>query len=230
MSELFKDKFGLLVHADMDPGDALADTARYLYGTWLNGRLDIEMLNALITHCIPLKGILRRHPIRWDDTSDLSRDQQTPTVILLEAAGFTKTLEEIRRRHKERGWRYQNLDFATWEHINYYTPQRRDRRGDILLLLNSIIRVIHSHLDHDECGIDQNHMIALIQCAVSGHTSISDLARRIYCKRFNGPLYALKRYYRVDNPGIAKELEGPVRKYILNEHIDLPYDVESKSI
>lgn len=209
------DSWGLIVTDD--GGDSCANSCRYVYATWLNGRLNIEMLNAIMKHLELVAGIWRRHPWWFDDPCDFSRDQQTPLVILLEATGTETALKVLRARHEKRGWRYQNVDWATWEHRNYYTPKRRDWRGDALMLLNSLIRVVDSYLRPDtSCGIDLNHVMALLQVARSSHSRWTQWARRIYCWRRKGPQFAFDWYYRKDNPEIAKEFERPIKELILS--------------
>lgn len=218
-----KDKNGLLVHTDGDPGDQLADSCRYVYGTWLNGRLDVEML-AKIRYClVVLTGILRRSPTVWTDPCDCGQDQQDPFIILMQATGDESLLHDVRWRHKERGWRYQTVHWASAQQRNYYEPdvRVRERFGDVLLFIGACIRVADSYINPDtSVGRDQNYMMALLQIGRNGHSNWTRAARWIYCWRRNGPIWALRYYYRNDNPEIASEWDRPVRELILNERID----------
>lgn len=214
------DKYGLVVHEDGDGGDSCADTFRYLYAQHINGMLDIELFSAarlhLLSHQYP--GIGVRHPEQWNDPCDWSRDQQTPAVILLHATGSFTELREIYERHKRRGWRYQNLDWATLEHRNYYNPElkRRNLYGDIFMLLGSIILVIRSWISDKELNQDINHQVALIQIARHGHSGWSLLARNLYRTfRRNGAFYPWEKFHAKDNPEIAKEYESPILVYII---------------
>ncbi len=220
IKELNFDHLHLVVHADGDPGDCFADTFRYLYATKLNGRLDIETLAAAKRHLFPIRGIGWRHPDKWNDPCDLSRDQQSPAVICLEATGDYQLVIDLRNRHKERGWRYQNLDWASAEHKNYYAPKQRTTEGDIQLFFNSLIRVVDSYVwPEGSVARDQNHGMALLQVSVAGHSFWSNAARWVWKTfRRKGILWALHHYYRVDNPGIAKEFDPLYKAHILERN------------
>lgn len=196
----------LLRHNNGDPGDQLADTCRYVFGTWLNGDPDHGTWAKVVYFLIVLDGILRRAPDTWTDPCDCGQDQQDPFIIACNAIGDWRTLTAVEKRHKERGWRYQTVHWATTQQRNYYTPHPNDRKplGDIWLLLGAFVRVIDSFIYPDNSvGRDQNYMMALLQVWKFGHSPATRWAVRVYKWRRNGVVWALKYYYREDNPGIA---------------------------
>ncbi len=206
MGALNFDSNGLLRHANGDPGDQLADTCRYVFGTWLNGDPDHGTWAKVVYYLIVLDGLLRRAPDTWTDPCDCGQDQQDPFIIAAHAMEDWKTLAAVERRHQDRSWRYQTVHWATSQQRNYYTPVLNDRRplGDIWLLLGAVVRVIDSYLwPETSVGRDQNYMMALIQVWKWGHSPATRLAVRIYRWRRHGPAWALEYYYRNDNPGIA---------------------------
>lgn len=214
------DQNGLPVTEDMDAGDQLANTSRYLYAAFLNGRREDAMYLALHNHCIPFMGQIRRAPYGFSDFADCGHDQQDPCVIMLEALDENKIhLSVLMQTHKNRtpfGWRYQTVRWATWQQRNYYTPQNRDWRGDALLLFASIVRVIDSYLRPDgSCGPCLNHIMALLQVSKNGHSRWTRIAKWIYCFRKNGPQFAFDWYHRKDLNQIAKEFEPPIKRYIV---------------
>ena len=222
---LYFDNHGLIVHKDKDGGDSCADTCRWLYALHLHGKL-VEGHKHLILKFIPLKGTIWRHPTQWSDCADTSRDQQTPLVILLEAlshesAQMYMTLNDIRKRHQERGWRYQNLDWANPEHIGYYNPKSRTRLGDFIMALDSLFRVIGSY--NSDAGLykDINHVLAMIQASIAGHSFWSKVAVKLYRLRRYGVHYAFKTFHAVDNPGIYDLYRPLIDKYLLEspEHL-----------
>lgn len=215
--QLFFDEYGLIVHADGDGGDCCADTFRYLFARAINGRPDQQLFDRACELLFPIPGIGWRHPKQWNDPCEWSQDQQTPAVAALLEYSELGIFVQIYLRHRDRGWRYQNLDYATPERRNVYVPKTRTVEGDLFLLANSIIRVLNSWIDHNESGRDQNHMVMLIQAQRHAPSRLSNLACWIYRWRYRGPIYALRHYYKIDNPGIAAEFEPAVRKYILGE-------------
>lgn len=220
MADLNIDSYGLVVHADGDGGDCCADTYRYLYAKHLCGNQDQqfwEIDDAAERLLFPLVGIGVRHPTQWNDPCDWSRDQQTPAVIYLHATNPQKMLQ-IMSRHSQRNWRYQNLDWASSEHMGYYSPMNRTTTGDSLMLLNSFIRLFSSYLWPDgSVGPDQNHIMALLQAQVNAPSRLSRLACWVYSFRRKGIQWAVNHYYRKDNPAIARAFDWPIRKWILNE-------------
>lgn len=210
-------EYGVILTASGDGGDSCSNTFRLLYAKYINGNPDHDLLLKAMKAFFILPGILVRHPIMFNDPSDLSRDQQTPAVITLEAYGGFGAVLDIYTRHMARGWRYQNLDWATQEHKNYYFPKEREISGDIEMCLNSIIRVIDSYLRPDKSvGIDINHIMALLQAAVSGHSFWTRMACKIYKYRRKGPQFAMDWFHRNDYPDISIEFKEPIKKYILD--------------
>lgn len=203
----------------MDGGDTPADVGRYAYALILNGRVDEAraFIEAVDANCFVRPGIMIRHPETWDEPCDFSRDQQTPMVIAYEALGHPN-LHKIYQRHHERGWRYQNLDWASWEHRNYYSPKNRDWRGDALMLINSLIRLIDSYARPDgSVGPDQNHIMALLQAQSNLPTPLSIMACWVYSWRRKGIQWAVNHYYRTDNPLIAREFEAPIKRWLVRK-------------
>lgn len=198
----------------------MADTSRYCLATIYNRNPDDKTITNMMSRLIPIPGIGWRHPVDWNDPCDLSRDQQLPfiSVMFLMTTAITGMIDVLLKfhvRHIQRKWRCQNLDWFLPHHRDVYTPTVR--RGDWLLFVESIFRVIDSYLFWDSsAGRDLNFCVMLAQISFTGqHSELSRRACRVYKWRRRGPQWAWDWYYRNNNSGIAKLWEPYIKKLIL---------------
>lgn len=213
---MYFDSYQLVVHHDSDSGDSCADTFRYWYARYLNGSTNSSgVRNAY--DVLFSAGVGRRSPYKWTDIKDFSRDQTRPAVICLQAFGFSEQVTMIRRITEINDWRYQNGEFSFPDHRAEFDPANRNMLADICQLLASIFLVVHSWIDWNMCSDDQNHVMGLIQFRLSKNTLLNKLACKIYCFRKNGPIWALRTYYAVDNPEIGAMMAIPVQTIIMGK-------------
>lgn len=243
------DENNLIVQADGDGGDTAQRTGMYYLGLYIRSeylgldnlgygfstRQDFE--NAL-TLLEVKPGIYVRHPTQWNDPNDFSRDQQTPLVI---AMGFYKMTSRLTRLYSAQRRRffskYQNKDFPTPEHMNFYSrafnnccgfePEKSYAVGDSLQYLNSLL--LCKKAQDPNWVDDLNHILSLLQATLIKPTKISQAALSYYVKNRpkslgspfekNNILAALTWYNRADsggNPGFV-ELYRPIIERFFHE-------------
>lgn len=215
------DSYGLIVQNNGDGGDSLADSSRYCFARHLNGNPNDQMVGNMCKHLVIYPGTLIRTPTFWDDVADVSRDQQLPftaclTIYSSRLTGSLAILTKLFKRHEMRGWRYQNLDWASAHHRNVYKPLAREKSGDVLLFIEAFLRVLDSwfYLD-SSCGRDLNYQVMLMQISYyNAHSKWTRAAVKVYKWRRKGPEHAVRRYYRENNPEVGEEICNAIKKHL----------------
>lgn len=223
LNALTLDQDGLIVQRDGDGGDCAARTGE-LYtllhssSSQIDGLLPFPYaLKKLWVDKVPLDALLRYTKPPYNDPRDCSRDQTIPLII---AAGFYASFQFLRRVEysvRENNYRFQNGDLCSPEHyavmirahyLNRYevTPSRKRIAqlwlGDAFNLLNTVIRVVKSHLNHDDVGDCINHTLICYQAALYKPTLFSKLSRFLFSKlRYKGVQYAFDHYHRPESGG-----------------------------
>lgn len=236
------DDQGLIIQQDGDGGDCAARSGELITGRLLSDPASTGMIGVYCDKVLKLLEpntdgiILRYNRVPYNDPYTppfaTSRDQIIPLVI---AAGFADRSDFVKRVWKETksNWmRFPNGDLCSPEHIAVFIRAwlRSNEAtglqllwmipllffGDLFNLLNSIIRIIKSHQDHDDVGDDINHVQV---CLLSIHTKLtllSQLSILIYGKyRWSGVQYAFDHYHRPETNGNPlNELYRPlIQKY-----------------
>lgn len=192
--KFYFDEHGLLVTRSGDGGDTAANTGRYYYGLALRRHFGlpveqfpkntVEDFAMALHHLEVSPGVYRRHPTQWSEPNDFSRDQQTPLVFALHAYGFMTRLTELRKAHEARLFnKYQNKDYASPEHMNYYRRafgEEPTKLGDLFMVLGS---KLFQYKPVDDLADDLNHTCAILFSMVNGDTATSKWAREVYKKR-----------------------------------------------
>lgn len=212
---LYLDDYGAVVTRNRSQGDSCAHTFRWWLALWWCGANIPDTWVETSQNFVTRLGIGSRHyrSTEWLEPRNWSRDQQTPAVLFLYEKDDPR-FSQLLTRHFERKWKYQNKDWASAEHRNYYRPTKRSLTGDLLLVGSSVIRVLDSYLCWDEsAGRSLNHDIVLIFFERHWPTLLSRVAVRINRLRKNGVQWAWDWYYRDNNP------DGTVNEYGGNSDI-----------
>lgn len=183
----FTDEYKLIVQRDRDGGDSCQRTPMIHYGHYLIGKADFQEFLAGVRNIEIRPGIYIRHPINYNQENDLSRDQETPLVPMLGAAGQKEKVKELLKRHIERRGLYQNGDLPTLATIGSYI--RALEVGylypllmvtDLGLLVQSAIERVKVLITPNDVSDALNHTVLLLQAQRLMPTPISYLARKLY--------------------------------------------------
>lgn len=221
------DQYGFIVQKDGDGGDtAQREGMVGIAAALTNDVVWTERTKKKIAELeLCATGLFRRHPYQWNETSDFSRDQQTPIVIAMGFLGMIEQLDRMFSATVDRYFRCQNADINSPEHIGHFLRSKPKLWfwffllfSDIFMLLNSII-LCFKGLDKNNVGDDLNHVCSLIQARLRLPTPVSFMARKIYAWfRPGGPQRAFDHYFRPEtgaNP--INEIYRPlIQKYILD--------------
>jgi hypothetical protein len=231
------DDQGLIVQLNGDGGDCAARSGELITGRVFTYSRDLETHGIYFDKVIRLlepngDGVLLRYnrtpynkPYEGDFAT--SRDQTIPMII---AAGFVDQAAFVSRVFSKicNNWlRFHNGDLCGPEHLCVILRALLFSQpsviwqlilfplfciGDFFNLLNSIIRIIYSHIDHDDVGDDINHVQICLQAIHCHPTPVSLLSRKLYSKlRYRGVQYAFDWYHRPSSGGNPlNELYRPI--------------------
>ena len=194
------DNRGLIVQSDGDQGDTAQREGWAWFGNWVLGAqlkqqqlaLPLSFADTIKLLEIDQSGIFRRHPDKWNDPNDFSRDQQTPLVAAMGVWKRNAPLERLYHRMLERHWRCQNKDFAGPDHRNLFARALEKPlwfSGDLQILASSALIVAKT--DPDDVGDDLNHIINLLMAYFVSPTRTSEEARTVYCKQSANLIWVL---------------------------------------
>lgn len=190
---IYFDSSGLLVQRDCDGGDTAQREGWMWLGIWLRERLRDPWT---ITPPLPFKKALQllepqgdgdfiRHPVKWNDPKDFSRDQSIPIIAATGIWGEMQPLSRMWSNVKKRVYKFQNDDLCAPEHVNLFRRSLGERPqtiGDLQLVGSSAVRCALGR-DMDDVGDDLNHIVSLMIAKFRRPTALVDLAIRIYATR-----------------------------------------------
>lgn len=229
---MYLDSNGLPVQKDGDGGDTLQRLGFWFEGLWFNKAPAFQAIMGyrpdqyigLLQFCKTVDGNYFRNPKDWNDPKDCSRDQLVPNIRALGYYDARSLVKEIFNKMLKNFSRYPNGDIAF---IQDYARFSRSLGwwwmypvmllGDILLLGNSLIRIVKGR-NYDDVGDDLNHIGDLAQARAIFPTPISWFARLMYVGfrpgfervgdkimindiRAHGGLWALQWYFREESGG-----------------------------
>ena len=189
---IYFDQAGLPVQRDCDGGDTAQRVGWMWLGIYLRSRLGrpwhisppidfARMLSLIEPH---QDGLFIRHPVKWNDPNDFSRDQSMPLIASMGLLGTPQPLSRMWSGVLARRYRFQNGDLCAPEHVNLFNRARRlspKTLGDLQLVGSSVARTALG-LNMDDVGDDLNHIVSLILARFRAPTSLVDLAIRIYAR------------------------------------------------
>jgi hypothetical protein len=189
---IYFDSYNLPVQRDCDGGDSAQRLGWMWLGIFLRNRLGKPWhitppaaLDASVDLLEPKSnGDFIRHPLKWNDPKDFSRDQSLPLVAAMGVWSEPTRLDRMWRGVVQRLYRFQNGDLCAPEHINLFRRARAlspQQLGDLQLVGSSVARTALG-LNLDDVGDDLNHIVSLMIARVRSPTPTVDLAIRIYAK------------------------------------------------
>lgn len=195
-ASMYCDSNGLIVQKDGDGGDTAGREGDYWFeyaltgyhgiptpGHYLYIKDEFERVLELLQRG---KGIFVRNPIKYNDPSDMSRDQTVPLILAMGQMEEYDILKALFYKQVRNFGRYQNGDIGFIGDLGYYIRAFKFWKaypillvGDLQLLVNSIIRCIKGR-DLNDVSDDINLTLELLQAQYNLPTPISWLARKIY--------------------------------------------------
>ena len=123
-----------------------------------------------------------RHPVKWNDPKDFSRDQSIPVIASMGLYNDRRRLTRMWTQTKNRFYRFQNGDLCSFEHINLFRRslgQNPQQLGDFQLIGSSAARCALG-LNKDDVGDDLNHIVTLVLGNAIISTPLVDAAIDVY--------------------------------------------------
>lgn len=109
----FQDQYGCIVQADGDGGDS-PQRSSAVYGMRAILGEDTSDWQKVAQNYEPnLDGIFRRHPVRWNDPADFSRDQMCMVIFACALLQDKARASRIRQAFAQRLWLNQNKDLPS---------------------------------------------------------------------------------------------------------------------
>jgi len=190
---IYFDQAGLPVQRDCDGGDTAQRVGWMWLGIYLRSRLgqpwhispSINFPRMLSLIEPNQDGLFIRHPVKWNDPKDFSRDQSMPLIASMGLLGMPQPLSRMWNGVVARRYRFQNGDLCAPEHVNLFNRARAlppKTLGDLQLVGSSVARTALG-LNMDDVGDDLNHIVSVMLARFRAPTSLIDLAIRIYAKR-----------------------------------------------
>lgn len=140
------DQYKLIVQTDGDGGDSAARTGLYYF---LLSFKEIYLFPCFIRfiNVVQLSpGVFIRHPVKWNDPKDFSRDQENPIVMVCSFYPEIHLLKEMLWNRIKRFSRFQNGDLSgphdyamIFRSLRWWPLYPFFIFSDLFLLLNSVI-------------------------------------------------------------------------------------------
>lgn len=181
-----EDSNKLLVVQSGDGGDTMANEARYWFAIYAGGTFSTRDIDAgSVINLLQIDDcVFVRNPVKYNDPTDVSRDQSTPMIALLGLKENRVMLKTMLKLQIKRWGLFPNKDFdgpSDWG--NYIRALRAWYLypllwlTDLALIVESIIRNFSKITDSSD---DLNHTVLLIQAQKVYPTLISWIARKLY--------------------------------------------------
>jgi hypothetical protein len=223
---IYYDADGLIVQRDQDGGDTAQREGWYWFGRALvqhlpqvndaflpERRLTYEQVLAQLE--VGQTGIFRRHPHKWNNPDDFTRDQTIPLVAAMGYLGDAARLQRFYHELRRRNWFAQNMrDEMGTPFFRNFIRRARDEEPDRLTDAAFIAGAVQARIDQcrgnmDDVGDDLNLVVILAMEAARKPNAEADAARLYYTR--NRPdnygmfLGTYRRLWGTDWSGATRE-------------------------